>query len=76
MKQVITGPYGLIAYHAPRQAAACYPALNIPDCGFARGQESAAANSPSAPGVVQLPRRRRARAAVELFGTPGRRGES
>lgn len=75
MKQVITGPYGAVAYHVTRQSAAPFPALDIPDCSFASGVDMVAANSPRAPGVVHLPRLERTRAAVALLGIPAKRGE-
>lgn len=74
MKQIITGPYGRIAYFNPTPAGAkAYPALNLPSCDFARAKTLKAANSASAPQVIRLPRSTRRNAALAMFGAPERR---
>ncbi len=73
MTQIITGPFGRLAYHAVAAAAAQYPALNVPCTGFARAPGATAANQSSAPDVVSLPRHMRGSAALALFGNPAKR---
>lgn len=74
MKQIITGPFGRVAYHsASRQSSGQYPALNLPCLKFASGAMPQAANQTNAPGVIRLPSRTRARAALAMFGTPAKR---
>ncbi|MEH6645401.1 hypothetical protein [Sulfitobacter sp.] len=74
MKQIITGPLGLVAYHdASKNGAGQYPALNLPNRDFARGDLLIAANEPHAPNVVSLPRQTRSRAALAMFGKPEKR---
>ncbi|UWR25162.1 hypothetical protein K3757_11845 [Sulfitobacter sp. S223] len=74
MKQIMTGPLGRIAYHdASRTGSGQYPALNLPDQNFARGDLLVAANEPYAPNVIGLPRQTRSRAALAMFGTPEKR---
>lgn len=74
MKQVMTGPYGYVAYFDPKGTSpAQYPALNIPLCDFAKAGAQSAANATDAPRVVRLPRQMRRRAALAMFGSPERR---
>ena len=59
MEQIITGPFGRVAYHnAALAGAGQYPALNMPDRDFVRGEMPVAANKRYAPHVVPLLRRR------------------
>ncbi|KIN71832.1 hypothetical protein [Sulfitobacter guttiformis] len=74
MKQIITGPFGRLAYHdASRKPVGLYPALNAPCCEFARADRLVAANNLYAPRVVEMPRQLRSRAAMAMFGTPTKR---
>lgn len=74
MKQIITGPFGRVVYHgADASSLGQYPALNLPSRAFARGDDLVAANTATAPNVVQLPRQLRKRAAVAMFGNPVQR---
>lgn len=75
MKQIITGPYGRVAYHgaAPVELSQ-FPALNLPCLAFARGEHLIASNEIYAPNVVRLPRHMRSRAALAMFGKPEKRG--
>jgi hypothetical protein len=73
MKQIITGPYGRVAYHGASHACGQYPALNLPCRAFARGDLLVAANSANAPGVIAMPRQLRTGAAMAMFGTPAKR---
>ncbi|MEQ6202710.1 hypothetical protein ABMC88_06605 [Sulfitobacter sp. HNIBRBA2951] len=70
----MTGPFGYVAYfNSTGKSPAQFPALNIPECDFARAGAQQAANSPLPPRVVALPRQTRRRAAIAMFGTPERR---
>lgn len=74
MKQIITGPFGRVAYHGTTQRLrGQYPALNLPCREFARGDMLVAANNSGAPGVIQLPRQMRRGAALAMFGSPAQR---
>jgi hypothetical protein len=74
MKQIITGPFGRIAYFGTSgQGAGQYPSLNLPFTAFAKGCMTTVANVTSAPGVIQLPRQLRSRAALAMFGQPAKR---
>jgi len=65
MKQIITGPFGRVAYHnAAHDGAGQYPALNMPCCNFARGHTLVAANNGYASNVVPLARAVFNRAAI------------
>jgi hypothetical protein len=69
MEQIITGPFGRVAYHnAARVGAGQYPALNIPSRDFARGEMPVAANTTYALHVVPLFRRQSAGAALAITG--------
>jgi len=71
MKQIITGPYGRLAYFNPeRNDALAYPALNAPCAAFARGTMLEAANDIHTPQVVRFPRQMRRNAALAMFGAP------
>jgi hypothetical protein len=75
MKQIITGPMGRVAYHGTSgQNRGQYPALNLPCLKFARAINANTANSNKAPGVTELPRHMRSRAALAMFGSPAKRG--
>jgi hypothetical protein len=70
MKQIITGPFGRVAYHnAGGVGRNQYPTLNIPCSTFARGEMMQPANKSHAPNVIQL----RSRAAMVMFGAPIKR---
>lgn len=74
MKQIITGPFGRLAYHdAAATDAGLYPALNEPCCAFARGAQLRAANDANEPTTVKMPRQMRRNAAVAMFGNPTKR---
>ncbi|WP_298861850.1 hypothetical protein [uncultured Sulfitobacter sp.] len=74
MKQIITGPFGRLAYHdAGMSDTGLYPALNAPCCEFARGKKLVAANDTGGLTVLQMPRQMRRRAAVAMFGNPTKR---
>lgn len=74
MTQIITGPFGLLAYHdALATDVGLYPALNRPDCNFARAEKLVAANDAGCLTVVQIPRQMRRYAAVAMFGNPVKR---
>lgn len=69
MKQIITGPFGRVAYHnAAQSGAGQYPALNMPSRDFACGDMPVAANAAYAPHVVPLLRRQRGNAAFAITG--------
>lgn len=71
MTQVITGPFGRLAYYAGAAGTrGQYPALNLPCTAFARAGTHGAANKQGAPHALHLPRRRRVHAAVAMFGEP------
>ncbi|MEP1767776.1 MAG: hypothetical protein ABJJ53_14195 [Sulfitobacter sp.] len=74
MKQIITGPMGRVAYF-DETTSNCgqYPALNLPDCGFSRGEALVAANDMIPTNVVKFPRKMRSRAALAMFGPPAKR---
>ena len=56
MQQIITGPFGRLAYHAAcASEAGQYPVLNAPCRDFAAGRALVPVNSPFAPHVVPLP---------------------
>ncbi|MEH6829695.1 hypothetical protein [Sulfitobacter sp.] len=74
MTQIITGPFGRLAYHdADALEAGLYPALNRPNCDFARGEKLIAANDAGGSAVVNMPRQMRRHAAVAMFGNPAKR---
>ncbi|MDC0135863.1 hypothetical protein OAI26_04195 [Sulfitobacter sp.] len=74
MKQIITGPFGRLAYHdAAGTDAGLYPALNEPNCDFARGAKLVAANDAGGLTVMRMPRQMGRRAAVAMFGNPAKR---
>lgn len=74
MTQIITGPFGCVAYHDQTpKALGQYPALNLPCRAFARGDEAIGANDAYAPNVVRLPRHMRTGAALAMFGSPSKR---
>ncbi len=74
MTQIITGPFGRLAYHdSGSENHLGYPALNVPSCDFARAEMLVAANQSHALNVVQLPRQMRSRAALAMFGEPTKR---
>lgn len=69
MKQIITGPFGRVAYHnAALVGAGQYPSLNIPSRDFARGEMPVAANTVYAPHVVPLMRCQSGGAALAMTG--------
>lgn len=75
MTQIITGPFGRLAYHdAQKTEHGLYPALNRPNCDFARGESLSVANNAGGPTVVRMPRQMRRHAAVAMFGNPVKRG--
>ncbi|WP_299029436.1 hypothetical protein [uncultured Sulfitobacter sp.] len=74
MNQIITGPFGRLAYFgADEGASGQYPALNAPSVAFAQGHDLIGANMIYAPNVVSLPRQMRTRAAEAMFGVPAKR---
>lgn len=74
MTQIITGPFGRLAYHdALAIEVGLYPALNRPNCDFARGEHLIAANDAGGSTIVQMPRQTRRHAAVAMFGNPTKR---
>jgi hypothetical protein len=74
MIQIITGPFGRIAYHdATRALRGQYPALNLPCRAFARGDALVAANAQDTPDVIYLSCRGRSGARADLPGTSGMR---
>ncbi|MCX7565017.1 hypothetical protein OS189_01505 [Sulfitobacter sp. F26169L] len=74
MTQIITGPFGRMAYYdGHATTGGQYPALDLPDTTFARGESLTAANDSVALQVIQLPRQMRSRAALAMFGTPAKR---
>lgn len=74
MTQIITGPFGRLAYHdAGATEHGLYPALNRPNCDFARGENLIVANDAGGPTVVRMPRQMRRHAAVAMFGDPVKR---
>jgi hypothetical protein len=74
MKQIITGPFGRVAYHdACTVERGQYPALNLPCLAFARGKTLVAANEVATPCVISLPRQMRTGAALAMFGSPVKR---
>ena len=74
MKQIITGPFGRLAYHdAEAIEVGLYPSLNQPCCAFARGERLIAANDAGGPIVTDMPRKLRRHAAVIMFGNPVKR---
>lgn len=76
MKQIITGPFGRLAFYDPEaEINSQYPAFNVPDCDFARGEILVAANVSHAPNVIQMPRQLRRNAAMAMFGTPTKRNK-
>ena len=65
MKQIITGPFGRVAYHnAAHSGRGQYPVLNMPCRDFARGDSLVAANDAYMSNVVPLARARYNRAMV------------
>lgn len=71
MEQIITGPFGRVAYHnAALAGAGQYPALNMPNRDFVRGEMPVAANKRYAPHVVPLLHRRNGNEALAMSGMP------
>ncbi|MDG1069475.1 MAG: hypothetical protein P8P40_14050 [Sulfitobacter sp.] len=69
MKQIITGPFGRVAYHnAAQSGAAQYPSLNMPCRDFARGEALVAANDAGVSNVVHPARAQHSRAATARYG--------
>ncbi len=74
MQQIITGPFGRLAFYAPNAAMETqFPTLNAPRCDFARGEVLRPANISHAPNVIPLPRQFRRNAAMAMFGVPTQR---
>ncbi|KEJ90327.1 hypothetical protein [Sulfitobacter donghicola] len=74
MKQIITGPFGRMAYYnANAKFGGQYPTLNLPNCDFARGAGLVAANGMLPPNVIKMPRKTRTGAAIAMFGEPTKR---
>jgi hypothetical protein len=74
MQQIITGPFGRLAFYDPEAVMDTqFPAFNPPSCEFARGEVFQAANFSHAPNVIPLPRQFRRNAAMAMFGRPTKR---
>jgi len=74
MKQIITGPFGCVAYHnTVDRCDQQYPALNIPSRDFACRDMPLAANHVYAANVVPMNRRVPVCTAVALFGISAKR---
>lgn len=77
MKQIMTGPLGLVAYHNTSQGGAGqYPALNIPSRDFMRGDMLVAANEAQPHNVIVLTRQMTRRAAVAMYSTTSAQREN
>ncbi|MGB5863698.1 MAG: hypothetical protein WBG95_05315 [Sulfitobacter sp.] len=72
MKQIMTGPFGRVAYHGAAEQAE-FPALSVPCCAFAQGRGMMPANENHGPNIIAMPRRSRAGAALAMFGAPDKR---
>jgi len=77
MKQIMTGPFGLVAYHNTSQGGAGqYPALNIPSRDFIRDDMLVAANDAQLRNVSVLKRQMPRRATVAMYSTTSAQREN